>query len=259
MSTESEWWASRILGRSAMVSLMAPHLLTSATAQFSATDIGKVVTGSGIPAGTWIQTLSGPTSATLSAAATTSASGVAVTIQGTHQCSQAYTAWFGAGTVQANGQVAIQGWKDEAQLVVSGWNNQTSDLQQWKGNTNLLARVNYLGGISSSSNMAAFEGNTTYQVTLGSIGSPINKPGIAFGAPDAAITRDASGIIGIAAGLRLGTGYTTVAGSRLWSGSGAPNISASAAGDFYFRTDTPSTANQRIYVATATNTWTGIV
>ena len=45
----------------------------------------------------------------------------------------------------------------------------------------------------------------------------------------------------------------------LYSGSGAPNIPAATAGSYYFRTDTPATANQRIYVATATNTWTGIV
>lgn len=49
------------------------------------------------------------------------------------------------------------------------------------------------------------------------------------------------------------------AGCHIWSGSGAPNISGSVAGDIYFRTDTASTANQRIYIATASNTWSGIV
>jgi hypothetical protein len=48
-------------------------------------------------------------------------------------------------------------------------------------------------------------------------------------------------------------------GAHLYSGRGAPNIAASVAGDYYFRTDTAATANQRIYVATAANTWTGIV
>jgi hypothetical protein len=47
------------------------------------------------------------------------------------------------------------------------------------------------------------------------------------------------------------------------SGTGAPTI-AGTAGDFFFRTDTPSTANQRIYVCTVTGaagaaTWVGIV
>jgi len=57
--------------------------------------------------------------------------------------------------------------------------------------------------------------------------------------------------------VQAGTGL--VAGAKLYSGVGAPNIPASGSGDFYFRTDTPLTANQRLYIATAANTWTGIV
>lgn len=45
----------------------------------------------------------------------------------------------------------------------------------------------------------------------------------------------------------------------LYSGSGAPAGGTGAIGDYYFRIDTPSTANQRIYVKTAASTWTGIV
>lgn len=54
-------------------------------------------------------------------------------------------------------------------------------------------------------------------------------------------------------------GNATTGGGHLYSGSGAPNITGSVAGDYYFRTDTPTTANQRVYVATAGNTWSGIV
>jgi Pectate lyase superfamily protein len=53
-------------------------------------------------------------------------------------------------------------------------------------------------------------------------------------------------------------GNGSTAGGHLWSGSGAPNIAASVAGDFYFRTDTPGTSGQRIYIATAANTWTAL-
>jgi hypothetical protein len=48
-------------------------------------------------------------------------------------------------------------------------------------------------------------------------------------------------------------------GARLFAGVGAPNLVQSVAGDFYFRQDTPSTANQRLYVAIGANTWTGIL
>jgi hypothetical protein len=47
-------------------------------------------------------------------------------------------------------------------------------------------------------------------------------------------------------------------GAHFLSGSGLPG-GAATAGDFYFRTDTPATANQRIYVCTGGSTWVGIV
>lgn len=61
-------------------------------------------------------------------------------------------------------------------------------------------------------------------------------------------------------------GGSGVIGAKIWSGTGAPNLpgntSNPTAGDLYIRTDTPSTANQRIYICTvggATPTWGGIV
>lgn len=58
-------------------------------------------------------------------------------------------------------------------------------------------------------------------------------------------------------GLQPGTAAGV--GCSIYSGSGAPNVATSVAGDVYFRTDTPSTALQRLYVATAANTWTGVL
>lgn len=46
--------------------------------------------------------------------------------------------------------------------------------------------------------------------------------------------------------------------SSLRSGSGAPATALGANGDFYFRTDTPGTVNQRIYVKSA-GAWVGIL
>lgn len=59
-------------------------------------------------------------------------------------------------------------------------------------------------------------------------------------------------------------GYTA-SGATFTSGSGAPGEPGNrvpVAGDFYFRTDTPSTANQRIYICTvggSSPTWVGIL
>lgn len=47
-------------------------------------------------------------------------------------------------------------------------------------------------------------------------------------------------------------------GSTVWSGSGAPVNTTGANGDFYLRSDTPGTANQRIYVRSA-GAWVGIL
>jgi hypothetical protein len=63
-------------------------------------------------------------------------------------------------------------------------------------------------------------------------------------------------INGATGSLQLGT--TTGLGGRFFSGSGAPTLSANS-GDYYFRTDTPAVANQRIYICTGATNWTGIV
>ena len=54
--------------------------LTSATAAFTSADVGRVVIGAGITAGTTIASVTNPTTVVLSAATTATASGVVVTI-----------------------------------------------------------------------------------------------------------------------------------------------------------------------------------
>ena len=70
------------------------------------------------------------------------------------------------------------------------------------------------------------------------------------GALDTNLQRVGAGIVRVNSVLQIGLG------SGLRSGSGAP--AGGSSGDYYFRTDTPGTANQRIYVNNA-GTWTGIV
>lgn len=64
--------------------------VTSATAVFSADDIGKPISGTGIPAATTISAVASATSVTISAAATATATGVTLTI-GTALGSPSYT------------------------------------------------------------------------------------------------------------------------------------------------------------------------
>ncbi len=57
-------------------------LVTSATAAFNSGDVGRPVSGAGIPTGTVIATVASATNATMSQPATASASGVTVTLGG---------------------------------------------------------------------------------------------------------------------------------------------------------------------------------
>lgn len=57
-------------------------VVTSATAAFVATDIGRYVTGAGIPLGTWIASRQSATQVTLSQNATATATGVSITLSG---------------------------------------------------------------------------------------------------------------------------------------------------------------------------------
>lgn len=110
------------------------------------------------------------------------------------------------------------------------------------------------------------------------VGSTAGAAAIDFGAggstsTDVGLVRGAVGILelsngttgGGAGAIRLGT--SAAKGARLWSGSGAPTTPGAAGisyalGDAYFRTDTPTTANQRLYLVTTAGTsptWTGVL
>lgn len=56
---------------------------------------------------------------------------------------------------------------------------------------------------------------------------------------------------------RTNGGLRIQLGTTITSGSGAPTASGTA-GDIYIRTDTPTVANQRIYMCAGTTTWNGI-
>lgn len=58
--------------------------------------------------------------------------------------------------------------------------------------------------------------------------------------------------------LQVPQGLRIMSGANLYSGSGAPNITGSVAGDYYLRTDTPTNSAQQLYVATASNTWSAM-
>jgi hypothetical protein len=65
-----------------------------------------------------------------------------------------------------------------------------------------------------------------------------------------------SGSVNVGNGLQFSN--HGVQAATLWSGNSAPSNSLGSNGNFYFRTDTPSTSNQRLYVKVS-NSWVGIL
>lgn len=70
----------------------------------------------------------------------------------------------------------------------------------------------------------------------------------------AALAANSASLVGIGAvwynGALLSPVLTFPSGNSLWIASGAPAVSNPVLGDYYLRTDTPTVANQRIYVCT---------
>lgn len=86
--------------------------VTSATAAFTAADVGSSITGGSIPAGTTITTINSATSVLLSANATSSATGVTLTITDIYQLASMSMSWayFDAeGTAQAQAVATLYG------------------------------------------------------------------------------------------------------------------------------------------------------
>lgn len=172
-------------------------------------------------------------------------------------------------------------------LVVRGAASQTADLQQWQDSTGaVLARIDSFGDLSTNAGLTASGnvvcnrintfGNDTNNIggtliagvvlaihSVGAATIPLVTKGVAGQSSDLQQWQDSTGAV--LAKVDQGGGITPTAGARITSGAGAPTTPGGAnptAGDFYFRTDAPSTATERLYVCTvggATPTWVGVV
>lgn len=71
-------------------------------------------------------------------------------------------------------------------------------------------------------------------------------------------TFDTGGNLALMGGMQPGTPNHGANAGRIYQGSGAPGSNYANDGDFYFRTDTPGVANQRLYVRSG-GSWVGIL
>lgn len=172
----------------------------------------------------------------------------------------------GSGTVlvtKPSGAEAIEIWDGTTAAYVARIDAGTSAaavrlrVQAPAGQTGDLIEAQTSGSstfkVDSSGSVIVDDGNThTFRlVAVGAIfwqhNSDISFTDINSGAARAVIGTD--GHLGI---------QKNNTGANLYSGTGAPAVGTGSNGDYYLRTDTPGTANQRLYVKSA-GAWAGIV
>ncbi len=108
--------------------------------------------------------------------------------------------------------------------------------------------------------------NDWLNINAGSVNSPhLQAVGMDFQGWTSGYGKQTVAVDGTTGSIQSGTQSGGV-GARLWSGSGAPVTPGGSLtynlGDAYLRTDTPSTANQRLYMVTTAGTapvWTGVL
>ncbi len=206
----------------------------------SLVQVGQPTASYGTLSGAYTLTTT-PQTLTTNHGATLPAGGGTFMLDSSSRTIVAYTAFSGAtisGAVIASGSFATTNGQlmldpttpNTTALRINAQKGQAKNLTEWfDSGSNLRVRVNAQGNLVTQ--------GTSFFAANGSAATLASMNG-------------ATGAItpGTTAGL----------GSGMYSGNGAPNVVGSVAGDYYFRKDTPSTANQRIYVATAANTWIGI-
>lgn len=152
---------------------------------------------------------------------------------------------------------------DRLQILADGshkWGSgaAATDLTLARSGASLLAIT---GGLTATTDLSAQLGGVL--AVIGAQG-PASQAALKFGG-DTTLYRSAAGALRTPGTLTVDSLLTATAGiiiqgaATIWSGSGAPAAGTGATGDYYFRTGTPSTSLQRIYVKTGVSTWTGIL
>lgn len=141
------------------------------------------------------------------------------------------------------GPLTITGQNNETNLVLSG---QTTASTQPDISVSRTGTASSTFGESAGIELSNSTGSTGFSL------QEFTSFGIFFGFVSGAWTELARILAsGVHGGLQLGQK------SAMYSGTGAPS-GIGVTGDYYFRQDTPGTANQRIYVNNG-GTWNGIV
>jgi hypothetical protein len=132
--------------------------------------------------------------------------------------------------------------------AIGYWNNGV----EYDNTTNLKIHENNLrlmGGATGQYSIAAGTDTASVQIRRNIVDRPIVTSVTTM------VTENIGGTWG---GLEAGTDAKAQQAGRIYQGSGVPNDANGNDGDVYFRTDTPGTANQRLYIKSA-GAWTGML
>lgn len=132
--------------------LNATTTLTSATAAFTANDVGRTVTATGVPAGTTISSFTNSTTVVLSAAATVSATAVTVTFGALTNAERAVT----VAVVDSSGNVVPTPVSTLVQTTLQA-ERETNFVVTVVGPTYTTVSVSYQGVVTAGSNTNTVE------------------------------------------------------------------------------------------------------
>ncbi len=131
--------------------------LTSATATFVAADVGKVVSGTGIVAGTKIASRTSGTVVVLDTATTATATDVSVTIVGRERLTAATARFYAGTTAQASGTLDVLG-------ALTPGTDFTPELESLSASVPLVVRVAVTGANLSALTAGEMEAEVLYNI-----------------------------------------------------------------------------------------------
>jgi hypothetical protein len=168
--------------------------------------------------------------------------------------------------VSTNGQNSITGrwWKGSSPSLYAGAPNILDDVAVVCADvpSATVHKIGHLVDITGSLLVRNAAGSATFQ-TAGS--------GYSLSMLHGASIDGYTALVGGTQSLRVNStdgsiqpGTASGLGGRIYSGTGAPAIAGTSGHDYFFRTDTPTVSNQRLYVCTTTGVagaavWTGIL
>jgi hypothetical protein len=181
------------------------------------------------------------------------------------------SAWLASGSGWGDSQI-VGGWSESAALydlvtnntvTVIGFHLYSPTAYAWQINN---GPCNAIGCWFANHTTASITGTGGWNISW--VGCNVGDPYFYSGGPSTQLQYQGVGssagmfcdkaITGSGGGVAPGN-FTGTTANAIWQGSGAPSTSGGAVADVWWRTDTPTTPLQQLYIKTASAVWTPAV